>query len=190
MRINITRRLSILFIGFYMFMSAVYVSGMPALSRRHTVKQPDGTTITVFLRGDEHMHYYETEDGVMILPNKDGFLYYAEISDDGIPVSGRMRCHDMSERTAEEESFVVGLDQARLRTAMKNVMKDTPMRVAPGYIRPSFPTEGDVRGLVVLAQFPDVSFSGKATVEDYYKLLNENNYTGNIATGKIGRAHV
>lgn len=168
-----------------MFMSAVYVSGMPALSRRHTVKQPDGTTITVFLRGDEHMHYYETEDGVMILPNKDGFLYYAEISDDGIPVSGRMRCHDMSERTAEEESFVVGLDQARLRTAMKNVMKDTPMRVAPGYIRPSFPTEGDVRGLVVLAQFPDVSFSGKATVEDYYKLLNENNYTGNIATGSI-----
>ncbi len=39
-----------------------------------TVKQPDGSTVTLIIRGDEFFHYFQTADGRTVSMDKDGFF--------------------------------------------------------------------------------------------------------------------
>ena len=55
---------------------------VPAKPGLRTVPQPDGSTITVELRGDEFFHQYLTEDGYPLI-EKDGYFYYSDYSDNG-----------------------------------------------------------------------------------------------------------
>ncbi len=51
------------------------VYGVPADPRPRTFTQPDGTTITVKLRGDERTHFYLTEDDHLLVRSGDTFYY-------------------------------------------------------------------------------------------------------------------
>lgn len=50
---------------------------VPADPRPHTYVQPNGDTLTVRLRGDEHFHFHTTLDGHLIKQAEDGYFYYA-----------------------------------------------------------------------------------------------------------------
>ena len=58
-------------------------SAVPASPYPVSINQPDGTTLTVYLRGDEFHHYQTTEDGVVILKNKNGVYNYARVDATG-----------------------------------------------------------------------------------------------------------
>ncbi len=51
------------------------------------------------------------------------------------------------------------------------------------HIESTFPTQGDVRSLVILVNFTDVSFVTPDPQEAFYKMLNEPNYSDNGGTG-------
>ena len=51
------------------------------------VRQPDGSTLTLIIRGDEHFRYTMTADGRTVAKGKDGFFYYASYSPSGIEMS-------------------------------------------------------------------------------------------------------
>lgn len=53
---------------------------VPAYPVKKTVKLADGSTVTVTLRGDEHMHFYVTDDGVALREMDNGIFrpYTAE----------------------------------------------------------------------------------------------------------------
>ncbi len=58
---------------------AVSLFAVPAYRGWQTKSQPDGSTITVRLVGDEFFHYWETEDGKIAVENEDGtFVVTAE----------------------------------------------------------------------------------------------------------------
>lgn len=158
----------------------------PARPGTRMLTQPDGSTVSVCLRGDEHLHFYETTDGLLLRQGADRFYYYATESD-GQVVPSRFVAKDVHLRNAEEAAFVRTLDGAALR-ALLRPQTDEPeaaRRVAPGPIAPTFPTTGTVRGLVVLAQYQDIRFSSAVTAELYDQVVNERNYQGELATGSV-----
>ena len=50
------------------------LSAVPALPYPVKITQPDGTQITVILRGDERSHYRTTTDGYPIIKNEKGIF--------------------------------------------------------------------------------------------------------------------
>ena len=54
----------------------------PALTGVFTVRQPDGTLLSIEQFGDEHLHWTATTDGVFVI-NRNGAYYVAAIDSDG-----------------------------------------------------------------------------------------------------------
>ena len=52
----------------------------PAYRKPFTVKQSDGTVLTVILSGDEALHYYATADGKPLVKEQNGDFSYATFS--------------------------------------------------------------------------------------------------------------
>ncbi len=168
---------------------ATTIEAAPALPVKHRIRQPDGTIVTVYLRGDEHMHFYETTDGLMLEKDANGFYRYAEMSAQGTVTPGIFIANDREFRSTEENLYIKGIKQEALRqvkmqerSAKLQVRKEA---VAPGEIRNEFPTTGEVRGLVILAEYQDIKFTPAATHEAFDKVMNEENYTGPIASGSV-----
>lgn len=160
----------------------------PALPVKHQVMQPDGTTLTVYLRGDEFMHYYETTDGIMLQKNPEGYYCYAELSEEGTIKATPLVAHNQGLRSSDEITFIQNIDQEVLRNVefQKMVLeKSIRQKVAPSVIHTEFPTIGDVNGLVILAQYQDIKFSEAATIEVYDRVMNEENYNGPVASGSV-----
>jgi len=53
------------------------VFGVPASPHSYEVRQPDGTVITLFIRGDEHFHWEEDAAGFTVVARDDGAYVYA-----------------------------------------------------------------------------------------------------------------
>ena len=53
-------------------LSALSAAAVPARRGPVTVKQPDGTYITVCKTGDEFNHFTTTSDGILLTTNADG----------------------------------------------------------------------------------------------------------------------
>ena len=64
--------------------------------------QPDGSTISTVLQGDELFHYLSTTDGIMIQKAPDGFMKYATVNSRGLLSAGEFIAHDPTERTEAE----------------------------------------------------------------------------------------
>lgn len=171
------------------FICIAAIEAAPALPVRQKIMQPDGTTITVYLRGDEHVHFYETTDGLMLQKCPNGFYRYAEVSGQGEVTPGLFIAHDPDFRSAKESLYIRNIKQDILRNAMMekylSKMADRTKAVPPSEIRKDFPTTGEVRGLVILAEYQDIKLTEKATQEAYDRVMNEENYSGPIASGSV-----
>ena len=86
-------------------MSLSMLKAAPAYNRPIEFKQADGTTITVYLRGDERVHWVESLDGYTLL-NQDGQLYYAVLDESGNMVPSTVKAHAQADRTEAEAMFV------------------------------------------------------------------------------------
>lgn len=171
------------------FICIATASAVPALPGKHQLTQPDGTTLTAYVHGDEFMHFFETVDGLMLQKNKNGFYCYAELSDQGEIITSSVVAREQSSRSPEENSYIKGIKQDKMRDVMLkklDMKKSGRQKVAsPGPIEKLFPTTGEVRGLIVLAQYQDVKFSKDATVENFNRMVNEENYDGPYAFGSV-----
>lgn len=150
---------------------------MPARPGMHRVVQPDGSTVTAELRGDEHFSYYVTPDGYPLLVDESGFLVYAA---EGMRVSAQ-RAHDIGSRDAREMNYIAAIDVENVMKGIserrKTSRRHTPQRSGV------FPSTGEVRGLVILAEFADCPFSSGSIRTDIERMMNEENYSEGGATG-------
>ena len=67
-----------------LILGCLSVKAIPAYPVRRTFVQPDGTMLTLTLRGDEHFSYYTTDDGQPMVRNLDGsfrFITVDEVSE-------------------------------------------------------------------------------------------------------------
>ena len=60
----------------FIFLSASTALAVPAKRISRTLTQPDGTTVTVTLTGDERFHSYITSDGLMVAITPEGHAIY------------------------------------------------------------------------------------------------------------------
>lgn len=158
----------------------------PALKGALAVKQPDGTTVTIRLHGDEHLHFNTTDDGYSIVRNDQGFYVYAQ-KQNGQLVPTRLVAHDTQERTAEEVSFLKSTAKY-LAPDMSSQTQETMKRLQADRARTLAQRKADLynysqfKGLVILVQYNDCQFKYSDFNEIMQHMINDENYTGDSRT--------
>lgn len=170
-----------------MLAAATFSAFASPADRVLTLKQPDGYTFSARLRGDEFAHILKTVDGCAVVQDDDGYYCYARYDSDGliyssgyhigsdapadvISSSRQIPYQKISAMAAEKRLAVKAADTKPL---LKRVLEAKAMTKAGGAV--------SKHGLVILAQFSDVSFS--YTRQDFVEMLTTPGYSRNGATG-------
>lgn len=181
------KRLSILLLAAILAVASGWA--IPALKGGRSVKQPDGTSVTIRLHGDEYLHYHTTDDGYTVVKDARGYYVYAEKMG-GELVPTQLVAHDAGHRTASELSF---LHKAKkhLQPAISKEMAE--MRSQNQAMRAKRLAQHKAqridydkfKGLVILAEYSDCKFR----YDDYHDImdhmLNDENYTGEARTNVL-----
>ena len=169
-----------------LFVCGIALNAAPALPTVQKISQPDGSIIRVILKGDEYANFLETVDGYVLKQSFDGYYRYVYLDDDSLKVS-EVVVHDINQRTTPEIEFLNLIDRKNVKGKIislankrKNIRENSP-----GVINKVFPTTGDVKGLVVLAEFKDVRFSSEANASLYNDFMNKKDYDGPYASGSV-----
>ena len=155
-----------------MFGTSVTASAVPAYPGKRTYTQPDGTTLTLSLRGDESLHFFVDDNGYLIDRDTNGWFRF--IDNDGSLTGIKAGNYDMS---ATEQAKLASLSPASAfsslnskASAMRAAKAGSPMRAA-GVVPPAkwdnadghdlrnVPTDGERHVLIILVNFADINWS-------------------------------
>lgn len=170
---------------------AAMTFAIPAKKSWKVVSQSDGTTIKVSQAGDEHLHYYITEDNVPIYKAADNRYCYLTIESGKLHNTGVL-AHESAARSAKELQVMNTIhDLAPIARQMAAKKRSAAKRC----VRPDrLPSKDDIsvfkgskKALVILAAFSDKSFSkgDDAIVKFYDEVLNQEGYSQNGAAGSV-----
>ena len=188
-----------------MFMLAASAFAVPAKRVKRQVQQPDGSVLTVMLRGDENFHYTSTEDGQPLVQRADGAYCYATLDSNGKLTASAQVAHDVESRGAAELSFLnyytaesqkvrsLGMERAKQRNvrrmarlANRGVVDASgkPVRrvMAGATGGEGIGITGKRKGLVILVNFKDKKMQSKHTQaewNDYFNKVGYNKYGNN-----------
>ena len=164
---------------------------IPAKKSWKVVSQSDGTTIKVSQAGDEHLHYYITEDNVPLYKAADNRYCYLTIENGKLHNSGVL-AHESAARSAKELQV---MNTIRDLAPIARQMAAKKRSAAKRCVRPDrLPSKDDIsvfkgskKALVILAAFSDKSFSkgDDAIVKFYDEVLNQEGYSQNGAAGSV-----
>lgn len=189
-------------------MIAASVSAVPARPTKMQVKQPDGTTITIMVRGDENFHFICTEDGKPLVKTEGGAYCYASLDADGRIVATQQMAHDIKQRGSQELTFLKTYDKeasavrslGKQRSAERNAarisrlknrgaMKAQGSTLQKGMAGPwggeGIGVTGKRKGLVILVNFKDKAMQAAHTQEEWNNYFNQEGYSGNGNSGSV-----
>lgn len=161
---------------------AVYgleLSAIPADPRPKQVRQPDGSMLTVVIKGDEWAHMTFSEDGVPLYYNKPaGMFEYARL-DGGVLTGTGIAARNAAERSGADKDFVSRLDITAVKKAVAGNAQARRALSAPSRIRINdFPATGRQKSLVVLWEFSDTGFTSVDSPKNFYTgMLNYEGFT-------------
>ena len=176
-------------LGVCLCLSSVGVWGAKANSIPVQVRQADGTTITVILRGDEHINWYTTLDGVLLVQATDNSYYVGKVTKDGRLIATQQLAHEAAWRSSAERNLIDKQDKDKFYSYVSKVAEQsensynnrplTRVTVDSGYGGvPYFPHTGSPRVLVILAEFADTTFTIQNTKQVFTNyLMNEGHFT-------------
>ena len=160
---------------------ACAMQAVPAMPGAVKIQQPDGSYVTIRLHGDEWCHFQTTDDGYSVVRDSRGFYVYAQLKDGRLEATAQV-AHDVADRTAEELSFLSGVEkhQAPQMTAANARMKKAMQaRQADALAAPNKTVKYEnFKGLIILAQFTDKEFSRTDYKELITDMVNKEGYTG------------
>ncbi len=151
---------------------SLFISANPAKPGIATATQPDGSTVSYRLMGDEYFHYMLSTDGYPLITVGDT-VYYAATSSDGHLSSSGIKATDSIQLPSQAR-------KALKKTIPKPGLSRTPSQMTSSS---SFPAIGSPRCMVILAEYSDIKFSLPKPKEYFTSLLNENGFCDNGATG-------
>lgn len=168
----------------FIFISQVFAS--PARKEMMMLTQPDGSSFMSYLQGDEFTKIRKTAEGHAIIQGKDGWWYYAIFNQDGLRRSSGYRVGGETPAGILGRSMSVpyGILSERAKSRREETARFAGNEAAAIRRMTSPATKSDPQvkhGLVILAQYKDISF--KHTREDFVRLLTEDGYSLNGATG-------
>lgn len=166
---------------FILLTNACFCNAIPAIPWPIHARQPDGTTLTVRLVGDEWHSHYLTEDGFPVARCPDGSYVYQLMAGDSLAASSVL-AHNQNERSLRELTMLQELPAEMCRKASawstNRHRRDT---------RRSNYDYSKFRGLVVLVNFNDRALSMSDPVSYYQALLNQREYVGYDPDDQYGR---
>ena len=181
-----------LFVNLFLLLFCVtLVQAVPAYPGLLTKTQPDGTTISYYLRGDESFSINISEDGYLITLNSNGIFEYAKINEQSQIVPVGIKVSSIENRTAKENRYLknallvsdLEFDLKQLAiSARANTQKRAQALAAEKPVK-RYPLSGTPKSIVILVNFADLSFSSSTAQADYTALLNEKGYAKNGGTG-------
>ncbi len=149
------------------------LSAVNADPRPRTITNPDGTTVTVRVHGNEFFHFMTDEDCTRIV-QRDARGYVTDVVRDGRPLEFS---HDNIMMLADEAQAVFPSAQVPGSSMQRMASLD-------GTGRSNYPTIGKGnRSLVVLVEFQDVDFSVENPQQYYTRMLNEPGFSEYGACG-------
>ncbi len=160
----------------------------PAYRKPFTVKQSDGTELTVVLTGDESLHYFVTMDGMPLVKEANGDYSYATFAN-GAFVSTKTLAHNSVNRSVAEKELLSSVDLSAMKAgiAKASSARSLTYKAAAQKAGAQIVPEGDVNIAVLLVQFKDTKFT--YTKEDLNNILNTKDYVyENPIANSIGSA--
>ena len=159
---------------------ALAAMAVPAHPKPVKVQQPDGSYVTIRLHGDEWLNFTTTEDGYSVVKDQRGYYVYAELKDQQLKPTAQV-AHDAKLRSAAEQAFLNGVKKYQApamkteKAAEKAQVQQIQRRALASHRATNY---NNFRGLVILVQFNDQSFSHSDYAEIADDMLNKENYTG------------
>ncbi len=145
------------------------IGAAPALRSPFTVRQADGTWLTVRQYGDEYHHWTATADGTIVVSTAQGYCV-AQIDDEGRLSATGVLAHEPDGRSMQEQTAV---SRQQLRQALfhEQALRSSRRGVTVGgssYLQHT----GSPRILTVLAAFQDADFTVNDPVRAFDQYLN------------------
>ena len=154
------------------------------------VRQADGSVITVILRGDEHINWYTTLDGVLLVQGVDNNYYIGKVEKSGNLIATKQLAHEALTRSQAERNLIAKQDKEKffayvnkIAEESENAYNNSPLTRGPivdsGYGGvPYFPHTGSPKALVILAEFQDTTFTIQDTKKVFTNyLMNEGHFS-------------
>jgi len=154
------------------------------------VRQADGSVITVILRGDEHINWYTTLDGVLLVQGVDNNYYIGKVEKNGNLIATKQLAHEALTRSQAERNLIAKQDKEKffayvnkIAEESENAYNNSPLTRGPivdsGYGGvPYFPHTGSPKALVILAEFQDTTFTIQDTKKVFTNyLMNEGHFS-------------
>lgn len=157
-------------------MLTISASASPARRGPHLLTQPDGTSFTAFIYGDEFARIKTTAGGHSIIQDADGWWSYAEYDDEGNKTNSGYRVGEETPQSILTRSSDIPRGIISSNAASKRM--NAGPAVLPATRAQSF---GQRNGLVILAQFKDIKFVNSRN--DFVEMLMSDDYSKNGATG-------
>lgn len=188
---NLLRIIKVSAVTAVMLLCTWRLSAVPVYPGPMKVSQPDGTELTILSYGDERFSYSTTTDGYNLIGIR-GAMYYAN-QQNGQLVSTGVLAHNPGNRSAEERQLLHSLTygkpyaaEATTRTANVGsgvAFGASPRKITPASGNSAISSGDEFRSLVILVEFEDRKFSIENPQMEFDRLLNEDGYSDNGATG-------
>lgn len=181
--------------------SAMSANAVIAMRDPITVTNSDGSTLQIIKTGDEAMHFTTTTDGFLVY-EAEGVYTYGRVNADGVVESTGILARNAEARSASETINAQRIDQidiAELESrhgAMKrrqqsympfNPIADNGLQRAPqsgmGLVSSTYPSKGSTKGLIILVQYKDVSFTHPDPAQYFGDMINKHGFDEYGGTG-------
>ncbi len=151
----------------------------------HPVKvtQPDGTTITVTLQGDEKVKWAKTSDGYTLMYNSKGVFEYAIQDAKGDIQPSGIAASDEAKRTAAELNLLSKTPKGLLYSQSQVSLMKSIYAIKATEAQKAFPTTGTRKLVCILMGYKDKAFT--KTQADFNNLYNQVGYNAGGATGSV-----
>ena len=157
---------------------AIQASGSPARRGPIALTQPDGTTFTALISGDESARIKTTLEGCAIMQNEDLWWCYATYDSEGNKYCTEW--HVGSQAPASVISSSRSIPRAEIAASAKR--SSAGLTLMNSTISDTAPSERTVNsGIVILAQFKDIQFLHSK--EEFEAMLMSEGYDRHGATG-------
>ncbi|GEM_PF-2306621 len=166
--------------------SCLNSSASPAYPGLISFVQPDGSKINIYLKGDERVHWAETEDGYSLLFNAQGAYEYAILDGQGDMVPSGKMARNAAQRSNDDQSFLLNVakhlmyskSQVGISRQIGEITKKS------GNVLKSFPAiTQSGKLLCILIGFKDKAFT--KTKVQFENLFNQVGYSDNSAVGSV-----
>ncbi|MDD3642561.1 MAG: M6 family metalloprotease domain-containing protein [Candidatus Krumholzibacteria bacterium] len=178
--LTVDRKLRVLFIAGALLLAGALLWSTAALGvianpEPVAFRQPDGTEVKVFLRGDEHFHWNEDGTGFPVVRSADGTAWVYAAEKDGLLVP-------TSVPAGSVDPLAAGLVRPDMTKLLRIDPDRTPMLMERDLDALAPPT-GTMKNLVVLVNYSDLSIT--STTAEFSNLFNQIGYSTDGAAGSV-----